>query len=231
MVHFLKKNSTSTPCWLQTIHLLAFPRSCLDLRRSRHFSTPNSSSTSPSDPLASCLDTTDCDKVVGMSFWEEVFAIFVGDVLATAVIALSYGLTQWYLRATDIRIGYAWKWDGPNFHPSFDIRNRSGTQTYRLANIAYTRNDGKEVLYFDNKSIWDKDLVPGSISFLDNMAPVPKIHSVHECIGVEVTVRLQNGRQFWLKGQGPGQLRIGRIQRMAFWLREKIEKVAIPLES
>jgi len=51
-----------------------------------------------------------------------------------------------------------------------------------------------------------------------------------DCIGTEVSVRLQNGRLFWLKGQGPGQLRMGRVQKVAFWLRDKIEKSAFPCE-
>jgi hypothetical protein len=29
---------------------------------------------------------------------------------------------------------------------------------------------------------------------------------------------------------GPGQIRLGRLQRMAFWLRDKFEKAAFPLE-
>jgi len=44
----------------------------------------------------------------------------------------------------------------------FDMRNRSWTKQYRLANIADTRNNGKEVIWFDNKSIWDEELPPNS---------------------------------------------------------------------
>ncbi len=164
-----------------------------------------------------------------MTFWQEVLAIFLGDILASLLLVLLYVLIQWFLRATDITIGYAWKWEGMNFHPSFDIRNRSGSKSYLLANIAYTRNSGKDVVSFDNKSIWGKELKPGSITYLE-VSPVPTITSVPQCTGVEVTVRLQTGRLFWLKGQGPGQLRMGRIQKMAFWLRDKFEKAAVPLE-
>jgi hypothetical protein len=166
---------------------------------------------------------------LGMTFGSEVLAIFIGDILASALLVLLYALVQWFLRATDITIGYGWKWEGTNFHPSFDIRNRSGSKSYLLANIAYTRNNGKDVVAFDNKSIWGKELKPGSITYLE-VSPVPSITSVPQCTGVEITVRLQTGRMFWLKGQGPGQLRIGRIQKMAFWLRQKFEKAAIPLE-
>lgn len=105
-----------------------------------------------------------------------------------------------------------------------------GRSNTGLRSIAYTRNEGKEIVWFDNKSIWDKELPPNSIKFLNDVAPVPKITSISECTGVEITVRLQTGRLFWLKGQGPGQLRTGRIQRMAFWLREKVERSAIPFE-
>jgi hypothetical protein len=164
-----------------------------------------------------------------MTFWCEVLAIFIGDVLASALLVLFYALIQWFLRATDIIIGYGWKYEGPNFHPSFDVRNRSGSKSYLLANIAYTRNNGKDVVWFDNKSIWGKELRPGSIAYLESSA-VPKITSIPECIGIEVAVRLQSGRLFWLKGQGPGQLRMGRVQKVAFWLRDKFEKAAIPLE-
>ena len=49
-------------------------------------------------------------------------------------------------------------------------------------------------------------------------------------MNLEVTVRIQNGRAFWLKGKGPGQMKMGRTQRIAFWLRDRFEKAAIPLE-
>ena len=49
-------------------------------------------------------------------------------------------------------------------------------------------------------------------------------------MNLEVTVRLQNGRAFWLRGVGPGQMKLGRTQRIALWLRDKLEKAAIPLE-
>jgi len=80
----------------------------------------------------------------------------------------------------------------------------------------------------DNKSIWGKELRPGIISWL--ATTVRGISALPQRLETEVTVRLQNGRQFWLKGQGLGQLRIGQIQEIAFWLRRKFEKAAIPLE-
>jgi hypothetical protein len=96
-----------------------------------------------------------------MTFWPEVLAIFLGDVLASALFVWLYVMVQWFLRATDITIGYNWKWVGQDFHPCFDIRNRSGSKTYLLANIAYTKDNGKQMLHIDNKSIWGAELRPG----------------------------------------------------------------------
>jgi hypothetical protein len=164
-----------------------------------------------------------------MTFWPEVLAIFLGDVFASALFVSSYVIIQWFLRATDVTVGYSWKWVGQDFHPCFDIRNRSGSKTYLLANIAYTKKNGKELLFIDNKSIWGVELRPGSITWPEG-DPVRGVNSVSDSIETEVSVRLQNGRLFWLKGQGPGQLRMGRVQRIAFWLRDKIEKSAFPFE-
>ena len=164
-----------------------------------------------------------------MTFWGEVLAIFIGDIFASMLLVLFYVVIQWFLRTTDIVIGYAWKWEGTNFHPSFHIRNHSGSRTYLLGNISYTKNDGQEILFIDNDSIWGKELKPGSISLIE-AGPVRSVTAVPISINTEVTVRLQNGRQFWLKGKGPGQLSTGRIQKVAFWLRQKFEKASIPLE-
>ncbi|MHB8540108.1 MAG: hypothetical protein ACYDCD_04085 [Candidatus Acidiferrales bacterium] len=156
-------------------------------------------------------------------------AIFIGDIFASTLIVLFYVTIQWFLGATDVTVGYGWKWDGPNFHPSFHIRNQSGSKSYRLGNISYTKNEGRELLFIDNESVWGKELKPGSINLIEAGA-VRGVADLRDCIGTEVTVRLQNGRQFWLKGQGPGQLHMGRVQKIAFWLRQKFEKAAIPLE-
>jgi hypothetical protein len=164
-----------------------------------------------------------------MTFWNEVLAIFIGDIFASLLIILFYVLIQWFLRATDIAVGYSWKWEGTNFHPSFYIRNLSGTKTYLLGNISYTKDNGKVLLFIDNTSIWDKELKPGSSSLIEAGA-VRSVTALPHCIDTEVTLRLQNGREFWLKGTGPGQLRVGRIRTIAFRLRQKFEKAAIPLE-
>jgi hypothetical protein len=164
-----------------------------------------------------------------MTFWDEVLAIFVGDIFASILLILFYVLIQWFLRATDIAIGYSWKWEGTDFHPCFHIRNQSGTKTYLLGNISYTKNKGKDILFIDNKSIWGRELKPGSITLIE-AGVVKNVTGLPQSIVTEVTVRLQNGREFWLTGQGPGQLWKGRIQKPAFWLRGKCEKAAIPLE-
>ena len=101
-----------------------------------------------------------------MTFRFEVLAIFLGDVLASLLFVLGYGLFQWFLRATDIRIGYNWSWEGSNLYPNFHIRNRSRTQTYLLGNISYTKDKGTTLVAIDNESIWGKELKPGSISLL-----------------------------------------------------------------
>jgi hypothetical protein len=166
-----------------------------------------------------------------MTFWAEVLAIFIGDVFASILLIALYVIVQWFLRATDVTVAYNWSFTGPSFSPNFDIRNRSGSRTYLLANIAYTRSDGKEKVWFDNDSIFDKELEPGSIRGRKfQIAPVKGIATAQEALGLEVTVRLQNGRAFWLRGVGPGQMKMGRIRRIAFWLRDKFEKAAIPLE-
>ena len=165
-----------------------------------------------------------------MTFWDEVLAILLGDILASLLLIGLYVAIQWFLRATDVTVAYNWSFTSPNFHPNFDIRNRSESRTYLLANIAYTRNDGIEIVWFDNDSIWDQELRPGSIRGREfKVAPVRGIVTAKEALGLEITVRLQDGRTFWLRGVGPGQLRMGRIQRTAFWVRDKFERGAIPL--
>lgn len=164
-----------------------------------------------------------------MEFWSG----FLTNIAAAALVVTVYIVVQWFLGATDITIGYNWRFDQTsgnptNFRPSFDIRNRSRSKTYFLANIAYLRGNNP-VAPFDNKSVWGTELKPGTIMPLE-AAPVPGIISPDQCLGIEVHVRLQNGRLFWLKGRGPGQLRMGRVQRFAFWLRNRLERAAVPLE-
>jgi hypothetical protein len=166
-----------------------------------------------------------------MTLWDEVLAIFLGDILASLLLIALYGAIQWFLRATDVTVAYNWSWSGKNCFPNFDMRNRSSSRTYLLANIAYTRNDGMEVVWFDNDSIWGQKLEPGSIRGREfKISSVRGITTPQEAIGLEVTIRLQNGRAFWLRGIGPGEMKTGRIQRAAFWLRNTFERTAIPLE-
>jgi len=164
-----------------------------------------------------------------MTFWQEVLAIFIGDVFASALIVLLYVGIQWFLRATDVKISYNWSWNGPNVFPNFDIRNRSGSITYFLANVAYKRDN--KTIWIDNDSLWDVELRPGAIKGrVLKVKPVQGIETVKDALRLEVEVRLQNGTNFWRKGTGPGQLQMGRIQTAAFWLRDKVEKAAITLE-
>ena len=68
-------------------------------------------------------------------FWSEVLVA----VVAAAVIALCVLLIQWFLRATDIKMSYGWRFDGTidgpiNFRPAFCFQNRSRSTAYVLAN-------------------------------------------------------------------------------------------------
>jgi len=168
-----------------------------------------------------------------MAFWVEVLAGFLANVFAGVLLVIGYVLIQWFLAATDITVGYAWRFDGTmdaprNMRPKFDIRNRSRSRTYLLANVAYLK-DKRPAAPFDNRSVWGRELKPGSIEFVE-AAPVASLTSLAQGMEMEVHVRLQNGRLFWLKGTGPGQLRAGRIQRTAFWLRSEFIAAAVPLE-
>lgn len=170
---------------------------------------------------------------MGMSFREDVLASTLANLISATILVTLYVAIQWYLRATDVTIGYSWRFEGVlsdprNLRPSFDIRNRSGSRSYFLGNVAYFKS-GKPVASFDNKSLWGTELKPGTITFLE-AAAVQSFSSVADCLGAEVHVRLQNGRTFWLKGQGPGQLKMGTAQRAAFWLRNKLESLAVPME-
>ena len=168
-----------------------------------------------------------------MEFWKEVASGFLGNVFAGFVLVFLYVIIQWFLRITDITIGYAWRFDGTmqepcNLRPAFDIRNLSRSRTYVLSNIAYLR-DGKPVAPFDNKSVWGKELKPGEIAFVEG-SPVAAFTSLEECMKTEVHVRLQGKRLFWLQGQGPGQKLKGWVHRAAFRLRDSLERIAFPLE-
>ncbi|MBT9331480.1 hypothetical protein [Paracidobacterium acidisoli] len=168
-----------------------------------------------------------------MTFWQEVAAGFLGNVLAGFLLVALYVLIQWFLQVTDITIGYGWKWDGPpdnarNVRPAFDIRNLSRSRTYKLSNVAYLK-DGRPVAPFDNRSVWGRELGPGCIDIVE-AAPVASFTSLDQAMKSEVHVRLQGKRLFWLQGVGPGQQRKGRLQRAAFWLRDKLERMAFPLE-
>ena len=168
-------------------------------------------------------------------FVKNTLADFLGSVLAGMVLVAMYVAIQWFLAATDVEVGYNWEFHGNIGAPSvlwvsLDVRNRSRSKTYYIANIAYMK--GKQpVASFDNKSIWGTELEPGTITFLDG-APLQTLlpSTLRDCLTAEVHVRLQNGRQFWLRGSGPGQHKRGRLQRAAFWLRGKLEAGSVPVE-
>jgi len=63
-----------------------------------------------------------------MTFWDEVLANFLGAVFAGSLFVLLFRIVLWFLRATDVIVGYNWSREGTRFHPTFDIRNRSCTK-------------------------------------------------------------------------------------------------------
>jgi hypothetical protein len=167
-----------------------------------------------------------------MGFWANTWSNVLGGIGAGLFFVLIYVLIQWFLQATDVVISYNWRYDTVNgvmfCRPNFDIRNRSRSKTYRLANIAYTKHG--QVHWFDNESLWGKLLEPGSINNGFEVLPVRDIRSLQDALAVEVTIRTQSGRSFWLRGEGPGQMGRGRIRRAAFFIRNKLESGLIPME-
>ena len=151
-------------------------------------------------------------------------ASYISGASVIPVLLLGY---RWFFVKTDVMVGYNWGFQGANFWPNLDIRNRSSSKTYVLGNIAYTKDHGKQIVAFDNRSIWGRELRPGTIVHLQG-APVSQITRLHQCPEVEVTVRLQNGREF--KGEGPGQLYKG-FRKFFFSLRRKIERLGLPLAN
>ena len=167
-----------------------------------------------------------------MTFWHEVAAGFLSSVLAAAFLVICYLAVQWFLHLTDISIGYSWSWQGSEFHPNLDVRNRSKSKTYLIANVAYKKGSAAPV-WVDNASLWGKELRPGSINFFSDIAPVKNVASIHECLQIRVVVRLQTGREFWLIGRGPGQdgkVIMSRTQRLAFWFRNLLERGSVSID-
>lgn len=167
-----------------------------------------------------------------MGFWETTLTNLLGALGAALVFFFGYVSFQCFFTATDVVVSYGWKFgvkDGTFWaYPQFDIRNRSRSREYRLANIAYTI--AGKIHWFDNEALWGKPLEPGSIHIDYVGRPIPRIGSTTELLALEVTVRLQTGRSFWLRGQGPGQEQKGKARRWAFKLRNLLENSMIPTE-
>jgi hypothetical protein len=167
-----------------------------------------------------------------MSFWTNTLSNVLGGLGAGLFFVLAYFVIQWFLQATDLVVSYNWRFDTVNgitsFRPNFDIRNRSRSKSYRLANIAYTLRGQPH--WCDNKSVWGRVLEPGSINNDFEVSAVRGIESLQDALSLEVTIRTQSGRSFWLRGQGPNQQGKGRIRRIAFKLRTALESGLIPLE-
>jgi hypothetical protein len=105
----------------------------------------------------------------------------LGYISFAGLVPVLLFLYRWFLRATDVEVGYNWSWKGTAFYPNFDLRNRSAS-TLILANIAYTRQGGKQIIALDNTSLWGQELKPGAIVHVST-AVVPDVHSMHDCYG------------------------------------------------
>jgi hypothetical protein len=167
-----------------------------------------------------------------MGFWETTLTNVLGGIGAGVILIFGYMIVQWFLTATDLIISYNWKFgiaDGKFWaSPHFDIRNRSRSKSYRLANIAY--RVGGQVHWFDNKSLWGKVVEPGSI-YNDLVGqPIERVGGLADLEHMEVTVKLQTGRSFWLRGVGPGQEGKSKLRQWAFMLRNRLEKMMVPME-
>jgi hypothetical protein len=162
----------------------------------------------------------------------EVWSGCIASIFAGLFFVFWYAVFQRFLQATDVVVNYNWSYQqGTDFYPNFDIRNRSKSRTYLLANIAYFKQGSDFPFWLDNKSLWGIELKPGSINFLKAATPVKDIRSINDSVQVQIRVRIQMGREF--PGAGPGQERkrvMGIVQWLAFRLRELSEKHAITLE-
>lgn len=63
----------------------------------------------------------------------------LGYISAASVLSALVFAYRWFLLKTDVEVAYNWSWQGVNFFPNFDLRNRSGSKTWVVGNIAYTR--------------------------------------------------------------------------------------------
>lgn len=151
-------------------------------------------------------------------------------IVASGTLAL---LVRWAVRAfvsaTDIDCGYNWSFDGTmdnprNMRPNLDLRNRSGLRTYRMANIKYELRGQRH--WFDNTSIMGKELKPGSIEFINNIAPVPRIALLKECMEMRVSLHTQDGNEIVAYGPGQEQSKLAyRMGRLRIWLNKLSVKV------
>lgn len=165
-------------------------------------------------------------------------AIEVGTIKKIAAWTVASGtlalLARWLLRmfvsATDIDCGYNWSYDGDmntpvNMRPNFDIRNRSSSRTYRLANIKYELRGN--IHWFDNRSIMGRELKPGSIEFINGgIAALPRVSSLQECLDMRITLRTQDNKEFVAHGPGQQQSKLDhRMTQLRLWLNKHSVKM------
>jgi hypothetical protein len=75
-------------------------------------------------------------------FWLETFSIFLGDVLATIVIAVSASILWYVLKYPGFRVGANWTYIGWDMRKMGRFPNDSDTGTLKLMpNISVTSRD------------------------------------------------------------------------------------------
>ena len=163
-----------------------------------------------------------------MKFWLEVLAGFLVYALVGWAFVLFYMALRWFWQATDVTLSYNWSKEGTRCHPIFEIRNRSKTKTYLLANIEYS-NGSDHLVWFDNKSLMGKELRPESVLQFEEVAPLRNSSTMDECLQLCVAVRLQTGRRLKLCSDEHAQRAIEAAQGVAFRLRDRIDAWLRPM--
>jgi hypothetical protein len=153
----------------------------------------------------------------------EIAAAFLGYALIGWLLALLYLALQWFVRATDISVNFDWSREGSRCHPNFEIRNRSRSRSYRLANIAYI-NSSDGLIWFDHQSIMGKELTPRSTHRFVEVSPVRNSSVISDCLRLQVALTLHTGRMLWLNSQRPSKPFTDWLRRTAFKLRNLVDR-------